>query len=297
MRECRSYSSSKALTSLRRSCCMSVASGDTSSLPLVEKTARNTFTLLLLLLNYTINLDRRMRWTQLGSSDESRWIWITLQFPRQLPFPGPRNSLSLGRANNFPRNTIQAARHGVFAARSSVRCGRCCIAEVRGDRPARGKTVARLEAAEVVQVRVGPAHSTPWLTVRPHRDRLLLQRSWSGERGPPELGPGTARSSKHNLRRVDRSNEGLRNHTPRANEQRVHGESRAIRRRPAHILLFPIPARMQRSHLAAKRLPHSRVWPSPNDSPLAFPRCRLGEGATRSWALLPRGGRQFRGPP
>src|SRR6266852_2560523 len=163
---------------------MSVASGDTSSLPLVEKTTRNTFTLLLLLLNYTINLDRRMRWTQLGSSDESRWIWITLQFPRQLPFPSPRNSLSLGRANNFPRKTIQAARHGVFAARSSVRCGRCCIAEVRGDRPARGKTVARLELAPLLQLRAAPLfshaqvyrHALPQYNIG-HSERLIaLQR-------------------------------------------------------------------------------------------------------------------------
>src|SRR5258705_515398 len=60
MRECRSYSSSKAPTSLRRSRCISVASGDTSSLPFGENTARNTITLLRLLLNYTSNLCKRM---------------------------------------------------------------------------------------------------------------------------------------------------------------------------------------------------------------------------------------------
>jgi hypothetical protein len=45
---------------LRRSRCISVASGDTSSLPFGENAARNTFTLLRLLLNYTSNLCERM---------------------------------------------------------------------------------------------------------------------------------------------------------------------------------------------------------------------------------------------
>src|SRR5258707_8869732 len=177
MRECRSYSSSKALTPLRRGCCMSVASGDTSSLPLGEKIARNTFTLLRLLLNYTTNICRRMYWAQSHSSSESRWIWMARQYPRQLPSPGPRNSLLMGRADNFPGQTVPAVRHGVSAGRSSVRCDRCCIAGARGDRPAHVKTQARRESAATAQAPDGPVQLIRQPTLRPHWDRLLLQQS------------------------------------------------------------------------------------------------------------------------
>src|SRR6267142_2749208 len=126
---------------------MSVASGDTSSLPLGEKIARNTFTLLRLLLNYTINICKRMYWAQSRSSNESRWIWMARQYPRQLPSPGPRNSLLMGRADNFLVQTVPAVRHGVSSGRSNVRCDRCCIGGARGDKSAHVKTQAQGESA------------------------------------------------------------------------------------------------------------------------------------------------------
>src|SRR5258708_16735896 len=156
---------------------MSGAAGVTSSLPLGEKIARNTFTLLRLLLNYTINICRRMYWARSRSSNESRWIWMARQYPRQLPLLGPRNSLLMGRADNFLGRTVPAVRHGVSAGRSSVRCDRCCIAGARGDRPAHVKTQARRESAATAQAPHGPVHLIRKLTRGPHRGRLPLQQN------------------------------------------------------------------------------------------------------------------------
>src|SRR5882762_7379729 len=110
---------------------MSVASGDTSSLPLGEKIARNTFTLLRLLLNYTINICGRMYWPQSRSSKESRWIWTARQYPWQLRSTAPRTALLMGHADNVLRQTVPVDRHEVSAGRSSVRCDRCCIGGAR----------------------------------------------------------------------------------------------------------------------------------------------------------------------
>src|SRR5258708_2741314 len=183
MRECRSYNSSKALTSLRRSCCISVASGDTSSLPLGEKTARNTFTLLRLLQNYTRNLSNWMYggaaiFARIQTSVEFMQTWPWLRAPPPLPSPVLRNSQSPAHGNNCRQETTPAGRRVISRAPAGVLHGPCCIAAVLVDKSEHAKTPARHECEEPAQPPDAPAQPGPRSRVPRHRDRSLPQQNW-----------------------------------------------------------------------------------------------------------------------